>query len=202
MWRHGFNQFCRMDSRTEVRIKEIKREKGSFESCYRIVLEDKDAMFTFPVIVSAYDVKPIIYAFEKKIPDRPHTHDLFESFIQRSGTLLLDVSIVHFDKGVFYAKLSFLGLSGPFVMDSRVSDALALALRSGAPVYIENTVIKELGIIDLQSETAEDGEIKNYKAEIARLENRLQQLVATECYEDAATLRDRIKELKMKDKGL
>ena len=191
-----------MDNRTEVRIKEITQEKGGPESCHRIVLEDKAATFTVPVIISTYDVKPIMDAFEKRLPDRPHTHDLFDSFIERSGAVLLDVSIVHFEKGVFYAKLSFLGRSGPFSMDSRVSDALALALRSGAPVYIEDSVIKKLGVAEFSDDAAAGNAGNGHKAEIARLENRLQQLVATECYEDAAIVRDKIKELKMKNKGV
>lgn len=181
-----------MQARTEVIIKKILSEPGG-EACHRIVLEDRAGTFSVPVIISSYDAIPIIEAFERKPVTRPRAYDLFVSFIELSKNILVDASIMRFEKGVFHARLSFIGPSGSFSMDSRVSDALALTLRCNALVFIEDSLVAELG--DFKRA---DNRVRayDYRAEIARLEKKLEQLVVSECYEDAALVRDKINALK------
>lgn len=150
-----------------------------------------------PVIVSSYDAKPVIALFENTPSDRPQTYDLFASFIQRSGATLIEVAIVGFSKGVFYSKLLFMGLQGVFTMDSRVSDAFALALRCGAPIFVENSIIDELA--EFKDGPDAGNTEAGRKREIEKLEKKLDQLIVTECYEDAAVVRDRIKALKLEN---
>lgn len=181
-----------MQARTEIVIKKISGEPGG-HSCHRIELTDRADTFSVPVIVSSYDALPVIEAFERKPVTRPHVHDLFVSFIELTKNILVDASIVRFEKGVFHARLSFIGPSGSFDLDSRVSDALALTLRCNAPVFMENSLIAETG--DFKRTDDRTGAY-DYRAEIRRLEKKLEQLVVSECYEDAARVRDKINDLK------
>jgi len=191
--------------RVQVTIRTISRETEA-EGCHRVLLEDVAGSFGLPVIISSYDAMPLISVFENIRANRPQTHDLFTAFINRVGTTLIEASIVRFEKGVFYTKLLFTGLHGAFVIDSRVSDALSLALRLRAPVFVEEEIISELADFKSAAEKPEDNGVSGditagRDREIARLEKKLQQLVATECYEKAAIVRDRINALRLEGAG-
>lgn len=178
---------------------------------YALVLSEMDGKRTLPIIIGAFEAQSIAIALEKEIrPPRPLTHDLFKTFADRYSINIKQVIIHKLVDGVFFSSLISEKDGKDEVIDTRTSDAIALAVRFDAPIYTYESILDKAGIYlkvedelsiedsefesdqfitELISETSE--EISKDKT-LKELYQELDAAVANENYELAAKIRDEI----------
>ena len=175
--------------RKEIEFSKIEPHDRS-DSHYRVVFESRDGGFTLPMIVGVTEARAILQVVRGERPARVQTHDLFAGFVRRSGYELAEAVIYQFDRGVYRTMLVFRRDGEPIRLDCRTSDALALVLRVGGRFFVEADVVSR--VVGLTGDDAGfDGMYR-----ISRLERLLDELVAVEKYEEAATVRDQIRSLR------
>ncbi len=177
---------------------------------YAIILEQEDGPYHLPIIIGAPEAQAIALEIEGVKPPRPLTHDLFISFSNAFGVALKSVYIYKFENGIFYSDLTFSDGEREVTIDSRTSDAIAIAIRTKSPIYTTSKILVETGFINEDTESAHkkrliDSEqiIKKPKIEnytIEELERTLHQLVNNEEYEKAAIVSKILNEKKVNNK--
>ena len=160
---------------------------------YALLLENDDSTpdesRRIPIVVGAAEAQSIAIRLEQVVPSRPMTHDLFVSMFHVYGIELQRVVIYSFKEGVFAAMLYVNNGSVASEIDARTSDAIAIALRTGAPIYTTPDVMELTSY-----EWRRDGEYKSQKPvrledlPVEKLERRMQQYVEKEEYERAAKI--------------
>jgi len=175
-------------------------------------LSENDGNRKLPVIIGGFEAQSIAIALEQEIkPSRPLTHDLFKSFAERFSIVVKQVIIQKLVDGVFYASLICERDKIEEIIDSRTSDAIALALRYKAPIFIYDSILKKAGfttaVSSREKKLSEDKWISDFdkeqnkkkeeikdlkKISISKLKNMLNASVANEDYEKAARLRDEL----------
>ncbi len=153
----------------------------------------------FPMVIGLTEAQAISMYMEDIKPARPLTHDLFASFINKTEVKISSIEISAFQDGVFFAKIHARGLHGEFTLDARPSDSIALALRLNVDIRIAESLLEEIAIpLDTFHTDLED-EIEIVQSTIpeviAKLELSLEKALADENYEEAARLRDQLKQL-------
>jgi len=179
----------------------VKVNKISFHPpsrSYAVILKEIDGERRLPVIVGAFEAQSIALALEYMETPRPLTHDLIGNIIKGIGSKLKTVKINTLKEGVFFASLEISGDGiGERSIDSRPSDALAVALRLQAPILVEEDVMSEASMLsDISSEEEEALDSADWAPSLNSLEKRLQEAIDGEEYERAAKIRDQIKEIK------
>lgn len=160
---------------------------------YAVLLKEQNSEKVLPILVGSFEAQSIALALEVVETPRPLTHDLICEMIKKIDAKLVSVSISKLNDGVFYAKLKIKGLKfGNKQIDSRPSDAISIALRLNAQIYVSPEVIKEAGV--KQEDIQEESSITP-KYSIEDLELKLKKAVEKEEYEKAAKIRDKLKEL-------
>jgi hypothetical protein len=178
---------------------------------YALVLSEMEGTRTLPIIIGAFEAQSIAIALEKEIrPPRPLTHDLFKTFADRYLIEIKQVIIHKLVDGVFFSSLICERDGVEEIIDTRTSDAIALAVRFEAPIYTYETILDKAGIYlkieeelsigegefeedTLLSEIVSDvPEGKASKKELKELHKKLENAVANENYELAAKIRDEI----------
>lgn len=176
---------------------------------YALVLSEENGNRRIPIIIGGYEAQAIAIQLEGLTPSRPLTHDLFLNFARAFGIDLIDVHIYKLEDGVFFSKLHCEDSKKELFIDSRTSDAVALALRFNCPIYTTEEIIEKAGItLDVEEynseEPREDDEAEipeptdSFTEQIRRLSldelNRLlNEAVENEEYEKATKIRDEIK---------
>jgi bifunctional DNase/RNase len=171
---------------------------------YALVLAEEGGNRRVPIIIGTPEAQSIAIFLEGLHPPRPLTHELFLSFSEALNVALKEIYIYKFEEGVFYSELIFLQDKKEIVIDSRTSDAIALAVRAGTPIYTTEIIMKEAGIImedDFQEEPK--SEIEHRKPQFSyesmnleELENSLNDAIGMEDYEKASKIRDLINKKK------
>tara|TARA_B100002052_G_scaffold237461_1_gene221077 strand:+ start:945 stop:1484 length:540 start_codon:yes stop_codon:yes gene_type:complete len=160
---------------------------------YAVLLKEEKSEKVLPILVGSFEAQSIALALEVVETPRPLTHDLICEMIKKIDGKLISVYISKLNDGVFYAKLKIKGLKfGIKQIDSRPSDAISIALRLNAPIYVSPEVIKEAGVN--QEDISEESSLTP-KYSIEDLELRLKKAIEKEDYEKAAKIRDKLKEL-------
>lgn len=163
---------------------------------YVLILEDLDQQRRIPIIIGMPEAQSIAIAMEQMHPARPLTHDLLKNVIDSLGGVLKEVIIYQLADGVFYARLMLQTHEGAVLeIDARTSDAIALSVRCGVPVYSFENVIQEAGIL---AETIAGHQMGGSMAKysLAELEELLAKVIEKEDYESASKLRDYIQKRK------
>lgn len=114
---------------------------------YALILAQADGPYRIPILIGATEAQSIALRMESITPPRPMTHDLFVSFAHAFGVKLKEVFIYKFEDGIFSSELTFSDGDRTVVIDSRTSDAIAIAMRTGAPIYTTQRIIDETGFI-------------------------------------------------------
>ena len=115
---------------------------------YALILAEVNGKYRIPVVIGASEAQSIAVILERVVPPRPLTHDLFTSLGHAFGIRLKEVVIHKFEDGVFLSTITFTDADGNIVeLDSRTSDAIAIALRMGAPIYTTREILEETGFI-------------------------------------------------------
>jgi bifunctional DNase/RNase len=172
---------------------------------YALVLGEVDGNRRLPIIIGAFEAQAIALELEKIQPPRPMTHDLIRNLFDAISADVTDVVIDELREGTFFAKIRYeiAGESGQ--LDARPSDAVALSVRAGAPIFVSDSVLEEAGIPseetdDLAAVESEETEAEEVveaepKSMLEQKEEQLAAAIADEDYERAAQLRDEITKL-------
>jgi hypothetical protein len=107
-----------------------------------VILKDVNSETLLPIWVGAYEANAIALEIEKIAPQRPMTHDLLKNVIEQMGARVHRIIITSLTDNVFYAVIELTMGDETIFLDSRPSDAIALALRSDSPIYVNEEVIK------------------------------------------------------------
>ncbi len=176
---------------------------------YAVVLGEQDGSRRLPIVIGAFEAQAIAVAMERMTPNRPLTHDLFKNALDTFGIDLKEVIINDLLDGIFYAKLVCLRRGEIIEIDSRTSDALAMAVRFGCPVFTYEFILESAGVILDDSAEGSDEESKGpvvieksgesqkkqgplSSYSIDALKSMLDEVLAEENYEKAARIRDEI----------
>jgi bifunctional DNase/RNase len=171
---------------------------------YALVLSEEDGERRLPIIIGGFEAQSIVIKLENLNPPRPLTHDLFKSFADLLNVSMKEVFIHKLEEGVFYSQLVCTRDDKELLIDSRTSDAVALALRFECPVYITEEIMDKAGIIIKGDEademlggkgargmeSSEDDSLSSFS--LSELNNMLQEAIESEDYEKAAAIRDEI----------
>jgi len=130
-------------------------QSGSFA----LILGEKHGNRRLPIIIGMFEAQSIAIQIEKISPNRPLTHDLFKAFAEHVHVAILEVVISDLKEGVFYSRIVCSDGATTFEIDARPSDAIAIGLRFGVPIFTVESVLSEAGIIlsDLD-EASEEGD--------------------------------------------
>jgi bifunctional DNase/RNase len=171
---------------------------------YALILGEVNGKRRLPIVIGHFEAQAIALELEKMKPSRPLTHDLFRNFAELFGITIDEVIINKFQEGIFYALLVCNDGIKVRQIDSRTSDAIALAIRFGCPIYTYENIMAQAGIAyeeeDSESEATitdkveKENEFSLLTAE--ELAEELQKAVDHEDYERASLIRDEIKRRK------
>lgn len=181
---------------------------------YAILLKELYGPRRLPIIIGAFEAQAIALEIEGIKPPRPLTHDLLKNIIDNLGASVQEIFIDELRENTFYAKIILDVSSLTNDIDSRPSDAIALAVRTQAPIYVSEEVMVQAGFIPNEEEISEeetdemsaaldDDQEKEEKpaispskeSKLAALQNQLRESLENEDYERAARIRDEIKKI-------
>lgn len=180
----------------------------SSSGAYALILGVSGENRRLPIIIGGFEAQAIAIELEKMKPSRPLTHDLFKSFADHFGIQIQEVVINKFEEGIFFSKLVCKTEGMRTEIDSRTSDAVALAIRFDCPIYAYQDIIDEAAIdMDVDQKTDESAEDKPKEKDdegvgkyegflVEELEDMLKKAVADEKYEEASRIRDEINKRK------
>jgi len=172
---------------------------------YALVLAEQEGKRRLPIIIGGFEAQAIAIELEDMTPSRPLTHDLFKNFSDSFQIKIKEVIIYNLVEGIFYAKLICTkeGDGKEIEIDTRTSDAVALAVRFKCPIFTFESILSNAGIVLDEEEEGESKGVesksspKKEKKGIASLDakelkEKLQNAIDTENYEEASRLRDEI----------
>lgn len=120
---------------------------------YAVVLGEVNGLRRLPIVIGGFEAQAIAVALEKMSPSRPLTHDLMRNFMLAFNVDLHEIIINDLQEGIFYSKLVCSNAQDNVEIDSRTSDALALAVRSGCPIFTYDTILDQAGVLMEEGET-------------------------------------------------
>ncbi len=173
---------------------------------YALVLGEVEGNRRLPIIIGAFEAQAIALELEKIQPPRPMTHDLLRDTFEAVDVEVTEVVIDELREGTFFAKIRYRHDGEEHQLDSRPSDAVALAVRVDAPIFVAPMVLDEAGIVaedesDISSlaeqaeETSGVEEEEMGGTELEKKQKKLEKAIEEENYERAAELRDEIQRL-------
>ena len=169
---------------------------------YAVVLGEKKGSRRLPIVIGGYEAQAIAVSMERMVPNRPLTHDLFKNAFDTFGIQIVEIIISDLVEGIFYAQLVCERNGEVYEIDSRTSDALAMAVRFECPIYTFDTILETAGVVlevapdgDEEEEVAEEGNSYATKSS-ETLSELLEEALGEENYEKAAKIRDEIKKRK------
>ncbi len=190
-----------MGSRVKLRVMGLTFSQTQTGS-YALILAEESGKKRIPIMIGAFEAQAIALHLEELKPPRPLTHDLFVSFSRAYGVELVEVLINKLEEGIFFSELTFSQEGETIHLDSRTSDAVALALRFKCPIFTTEEILEKAGII-LEDKTEEGkGDEDDFTEEpsddirtksMIELEAFLDQAIINEDYETASQIRDEIK---------
>lgn len=189
----------------EITVKGLSYSQGKSGAYALILAERGPNARKLPVVIGGAEAQSIAVALEKSIaPPRPMTHDTWQIMLGELGAQVQKILIHRLVNGVFYASIYVRNEEGAeLIFDSRPSDAVALAVRLEAPMYVLESILEQAGITETEEHIADmtsEDEGEKAAEEIPdkreSLEQQLEEAVENEDYELAARLRDQIDKLK------
>lgn len=173
---------------------------------YAVVLGEVNGLRRLPIVIGGFEAQAIAVALEKMQPSRPLTHDLMKNFMNAFAIELHEIIICDLQEGIFYSKLVCSSDNDTVEIDSRTSDALALAVRSGCPIFTYENILDSAGIL-MEETTGKKKKSKEMVTEdvaeptgnedlktltVEELNTLLNQVLENEDYIRAIAIRDEI----------
>ena len=200
-----------MDTRIKLRVQGLTNSQIQ-SGAYALILAEEDGVRRIPIIVGTSEAQSIAIALERITPPRPLTHDLFATFAQAFGVRWGEVFIYKFEDGVFYSELLFEDGIKQIRLDSRTSDAIAIALRVKCDIYTTPEIVRVCGVVLENSaeekdkdddsilalepeEIHDETKLKKWLSllDVDELSDRLDEAIADENYEYAKMYKDEIR---------
>lgn len=204
-------------------MKKIKLEilgisySQSQSGAYALIFGEEGQKRRLPIIIGSFEAQAIAIELEKMKPSRPLTHDLFKNFATTFNISVTEVIIYKFSEGIFYAKLICYDGIKETEIDSRTSDAVAIAVRFKCPIYTYESILDAAGIVMQEGDESLEGEPAKGAREkkegepgkatetydhmtIKELEKKLMEAIDSEAYERASVIRDEINKRKRSGK--
>ncbi len=179
---------------------------------YAVVLGEVNGLRRLPIVIGGFEAQAIAVALENMKPSRPLTHDLMKNFMNAFNIELIEVIINDLQEGIFYSKLVCYSERDTVEIDSRTSDALALAVRFGCPIYTYENILDSAGILmedtgkakksgeiepePVPAESSVNEDLKSLSLE--ELQTLLHDVLESEDYIRAIAIRDEINSRKRK----
>ncbi|MGA1977384.1 MAG: bifunctional nuclease family protein [Bacteroidales bacterium] len=177
---------------------------------YALLLIEENGERRIPIIIGGFEAQAIVIKLENLEPPRPLTHDLIKKIADQFNINIVEVMIYKLEEGVFYSKLICNNGEKEYSIDSRTSDAVAIALRFGCPIFIDDDILERAQLTNAPSDTelVSPGEDQNENELSSKYEsysdeelnNMIVEAVKTEDYERAASIRDELEKRKKKKK--
>jgi len=202
-----------MSKRVEVVIKNILPAHS--HGAYTLVLQNPESKMQLPVLIGAVEAQSIAMEMEDMKPSRPLTHDLFTSVISEFEISIKEIVIEKLEEGIYFSSILFEQNGKSHKIDSRTSDAIALAMKNKAPIFVMQHIIDEAAFVDDNESEDEltpgrEGSKSEFNPppsslstdnpfeefELEDLEFMLQEAIADEDYARAARIRDEISKRK------
>lgn len=188
---------------------------GTNSGAYAMVLVEKGGNRKIPIIIGSSEAQAIAIELENMKPSRPLTHDLYKNTLTSFNMTVTEVLIYNYNEGIFFAKVIVTDGERIIEIDSRSSDAVAIAVRFRIPIKCDETILQNMGIDPSEDSTSEDeldedGEIVfdavvedeekpskkiNKAEELKELRDKLNQAIENEEYEAASMLKIAIEKL-------
>lgn len=167
---------------------------------YAVILGEINGLRRLPIVIGGFEAQAIAVALENMHPSRPLTHDLMKNLMTAFDLQLQEVYICDLQEGIFYSKLVCHNTNDTIEIDSRTSDALALAVRFGCPIYVYENILDQAGLanektekIDMPSTISKTSERSDLaKLSLAELNELLNEVLEQEDYIRAIDIRDEI----------
>ena len=167
---------------------------------YAVVLGEVNGLRRLPIVIGGFEAQAIAVALERMQPSRPLTHDLMKNFMLAFNIDLHEIIINDLQEGIFYSRLVCSTEHDTVEIDSRTSDAVALAVRFGCPIYTYENILESAGTLMEEDDkkkkvivTHEEGGSNNLKnMTLQELEDLLNEVLEKEDYIKAASIRDEI----------
>jgi uncharacterized protein len=194
-------------NKIKLEVIAISQSQGQ-SGAYTVFLQDLASKKQLRIIIGAAEAQSIAFALESIKPPRPLTHDVFKNFCDAFSIKIIEVNITQLVDNVFYAKLICSDDHKLIDIDSRTSDAIAMALRFGCPIFTNELVLKTANEIEFNiggekikkdiSSRGDNNTLKTQNNEyeffpLEELEELLQEAIENEDYEKASKIRDEIK---------
>ena len=201
--------------KTELEIVALSHSITQTHS-YAVVLGEVDGLRRLPIVIGGFEAQAIAVALERMQPSRPLTHDLFANFMTTFGIELTEVVIYKLEEGIFFSKLICKHDGDTIEIDSRTSDALALAVRATCKIYTYENILEAAGLYLEQGDAAQSGsdskssktipvgskqsgpENEMKKMSLDELNKLLHEVLEQEDYGRAISIRDEINNRKKK----
>ncbi len=178
---------------------------------YAVVLGERGGSRRLPIVIGSFEAQAIAVAMERMTPNRPLTHDLFKNTLDTFNVHLQEVIISNLLDGIFYARLVCVKEGDVYEIDSRTSDALAMAVRFECPIYTYEFILDAAGVVLEEGGGGDEPQpairerrpatktsaLSSYSIEA--LSKMLEEVLAEEDYERAAAIRDEINRRKRQD---
>ena len=178
-----------MISPREVRVMGVSEAKPD-NDIYLLMLEEVDGSRKLPIIIGGFEAKSILIALQKVELKRPIVYDLMLDMMNRCDIDLVRVDIVRKSGEAYFSKLVIMNGDEVLQLDSRTSDSVALAVRYNAPIYVEEEILEEVKD-RVQIRHTDDAPVHMLFDE--ELDEALQRAIASENYERAQEIKNRIK---------
>lgn len=167
---------------------------------YAVVLGEVNGLRRLPIVIGGFEAQAIAVALERMQPSRPLTHDLMKNFMLAFNIDLNEIVINELKEGIFYSQLICGTEADTVEIDSRTSDAIALAVRFGCPIYTYENILASAGMLMEEGEKQKKVVVSHSDAaqedlqrmSIPELENLLNEVLEQEDYIKAASIRDEI----------
>jgi bifunctional DNase/RNase len=174
---------------------------------YAVVLGEVNGLRRLPIVIGGFEAQAIAVALERMQPSRPLTHDLMKNFMNAFNVELMEIIINDLQEGIFYSKLVCINEHDTVEIDSRTSDALALAVRFGCPIYTYDHILESAGILMEDTSKGKKSDIavdepssvtreELQKMSLEELNTLLNEVLEQEDYIRAIAIRDEINKRK------
>ncbi|HMS28855.1 MAG TPA: DUF151 domain-containing protein [Saprospiraceae bacterium] len=170
---------------------------------YAIILGEMEGVRRLPIVIGGFEAQAIAVVLERMTPNRPLTHDLFKNTMDAMNVELVEVLISDLIDGIFFSKLIFNKDGERIEVDSRTSDALAMAVRFNCPIYTMEFIMDTAGVELEEEESNESSSTKKITRKSEKelsfdampsdeLNKLLTKVLEAEDYEKAAKIRDEL----------
>tara|TARA_Y100001970_G_scaffold88801_1_gene112095 strand:- start:1097 stop:1678 length:582 start_codon:yes stop_codon:yes gene_type:complete len=187
------------DKEKKIKLEILGLSSGKSDSgSFALVLGENKGKRRLPIIIGIFEAQAIAMEIEKVVPNRPMTHDLFKHFSLKFDFKIKEIFISDIKEGVFYSKIVCFNSKKEIFIDSRPSDAIAIALRFKVDIFASEKVLSEAGIILDDNDPNKENIIDKSKSKsfkdmnIKELNKLLEKNISSENYEVAAEIRDEI----------